>query len=335
MDLLVTGGAGYIGSATARLLQERGHRVTVVDDLSEGHRAAWPGELAVLDLRRRSELRAFLEGRRFDGVLHFAARAYVGESVEQPERYWHANLVPLIHLAEALPGLPFVFSSTCATYGLPRRLPLDEDHPQEPVNPYGATKAACERLLRDRAAAGHGPCALLRYFNACGADPSGAHGEDHRPETHLLPRALQAALGRLPEGDRLVVHGLDWDTPDGSCVRDWIHVLDLAEAHVRALEHLLEGGASGAWNLGTGRGHSVLEILRAVEEAAGAAVPWEAGPRRPGDPPVLVADPTRAARELGWEARHSRLEEIVGSALRWHREHPEGYGPAGRGSPSG
>ncbi|RMH01814.1 MAG: UDP-glucose 4-epimerase GalE, partial [Planctomycetota bacterium] len=261
MRVLVTGGCGYIGSATARFLRRAGHEVAVIDDLSEGHRAAWDGEFVRLDLLDRTALQDWLAGRAFDGLIHFAARAYVGESVEQPVRYWRANVVPVIHLCEALPGVPFVLSSTCATYGEPRTDRLAEDHPQEPVNPYGATKLADERLLRDRAAAGQGAYAALRYFNAAGAEPDGSHGEDHRPETHLVPLAIRAALG---QGPPLTVFGDDWDTPDGTCVRDYIHVADLAEAHLAALERLVGGGAAGAWNLGTGRGVSVREVIAAA-----------------------------------------------------------------------
>lgn len=321
MRILVTGGCGYIGSATARALAAAGHAVTVLDDLSEGHRAAWDGELLELDLLERGPLLEALQGHRYDGLIHFAARAYVGESVQQPLRYWRANLVPLIHLCEGLEGVPIVFSSTCAVFGLPRTAALAEDHPQQPVNPYGATKSAAERLLADRAAAGQGAYAALRYFNAAGAERDGAHGEDHRPETHLIPRAILAALG---EGPALTIFGADWDTPDGTCVRDYVHVDDLADAHARALQRLLAGGAPGAWNLGSGSGHSVRAVLAAVERAVGAPVAWSAGPRRPGDPPRLVADARRAQAELGWSARRD-LDEIVRTALRWRRRHPQGY----------
>ncbi len=322
MKILVTGGCGYIGSATARSLRRAGHEVSVIDDLSEGHRGAWDGETAELDLLDRDALHGWLRGRRFDGLIHFAARAYVGESVQQPVRYWRANLVPVIHLCEALEGVPFVFSSTCATYGEPERERLDEDHPQRPVNPYGATKLAAERLLQDRAAAGQGSYAALRYFNAAGADEDGQHGEDHRPETHLLPLAIQAALG---QAGPLTVFGDDWETPDGTCIRDYIHVDDLASAHLAALERLGAGGSSGAWNLGTGRGASVKEVLAAVEAATGRPVPHALGPRRAGDPARLVADPSRAAAELGWRARWTDVDAIIASAARWHRDRPEGY----------
>ncbi len=320
--ILITGGCGYIGSTTARHLRAHGAEVVVVDDLSEGHRAAWDGEFHLLDLLDRDAVHGLLGGQHFDGLIHFAARAYVGESVSQPVRYWRANVIPVIHLCEALEGVPFVFSSTCATYGDPVRERLDEEHPQQPVNPYGATKLAAERLLRDRLGAGQGAFAALRYFNACGAEPDGSHGEDHRPETHLLPLAIRAALG---QGEPLTVFGDDWDTPDGTCVRDYIHVLDLASAHRAALEHLAAGRPSGAWNLGTGRGVSVREVLDAVGAAVGAPVPHTTGPRRAGDPAALVADPARAAAELGWRAEWTDIGAIVETAVRWHRARPEGY----------
>jgi UDP-glucose-4-epimerase GalE len=324
MRILVTGGCGYIGSTTARHLRREGHEVVVVDDLSEGHRAAWDGAFHALDLRDAAALAAFAaDAGDFDGLIHFAARAYVGESVEQPLRYWRANLVPVLHLCESFPGLPFVFSSTCATYGEPPEgQPLHEDLPLAPVNPYGATKAAAERLLADRAGAGQGSYAALRYFNAAGAEPDGSHGEAHDPENHLIPRAIQAAQG-LNEG--LTVFGSDWDTPDGTCVRDYIHVRDLARAHEAALKHLLAGGDSLAVNLGTGQGASVMEIIRMVEAVSGHAVPWAEGPRRPGDPSSLVADPRAAQATLGWDPVESELEELVRSAWNWHRTHPKGY----------
>lgn len=322
LHILVSGGCGYIGSATARWLRAQGHEVFVLDNLSEGHRAAWDGPFAELELLDREAVADFLAGRRFDGVIHFAARCYVGESVRQPLRYWRANVVPVLNLCEALPGVPFVFSSTCAVYGEPRQERLDETHPQGPINPYGATKQAAERVLADRATAGQGPYAALRYFNAAGAAADGSHGEDHEPETHLIPLAVRAALGQAPP---LTIFGTDWDTPDGTCIRDYIHVEDLAAAHLAALERLRAGRGSGAWNLGTGRGASVREVVDAVAAAVGGPVPVVEGERRAGDPARLVANPALAERELGWRARWTSLQEIVDSAVRWHRQHPEGY----------
>ncbi|MCH2113247.1 MAG: UDP-glucose 4-epimerase GalE, partial [Planctomycetes bacterium] len=317
------GGCGYIGSETARHLARCGHQICVVDNLSEGHRAAWDGEfheLELLDVQQVNSLAT--RPQTFDGIIHFAARAYVGESVEQPLRYWRANLVPVLNLCQAFPGVPFVFSSTCATYGNPETPRIAETHPQEPVNPYGASKLAAERLLLDRMRAGQGACALLRYFNAAGASSQGDHGEHHDPESHLIPLAIQAALHGEPI---LQVFGNDWDTPDGTCVRDYIHVEDLARAHLRALEYLLSGGDSGAWNLGTGRGSSVLEVLDAVEQAVGAKVPHTLTERRAGDSANLVADPSLAAKELEWSAQHHGLLKLVEDAVSWHRNHPMGY----------
>jgi UDP-glucose-4-epimerase GalE len=323
MRILVTGGCGYIGSTTARLLAKSDHEVVVIDDLSEGHRQAWGGALEVLDLRDMAAVQAFAAANPVDGIVHFAARAYVGESVEQPLRYWRANLVPVLNLCEAFEGVPFVFSSTCATYGEPSCSRLDESLPLAPVNPYGATKAAAERLLQDRSDAGHGSFVALRYFNAAGAEEGGLHGEDHAPENHLIPRAVLAALGQLEEG--LEVFGTDWETPDGTCIRDYVHVSDLAEAHVLALDHLFDQQPSTILNLGTGCGYSVLEIIRAVEAATSKPVPWTSAPRRAGDPEELVANPTRAFEVLGWQAEHSALEPLVASAVSWHRQNPNGY----------
>jgi len=324
MRILVTGGCGYIGSTTARHLRRQGHEVVVIDDLSEGHQAAWDGAMHRLDLRDANAVQAFAQSSRdFDGLIHFAARAYVGESVEQPLRYWRANLVPVLNLCEAFPGLPFVFSSTCATYGEPpNEDPLHEQLPLQPVNPYGATKAAAERLLQDRAAADQGSYVALRYFNAAGAEPDGSHGEAHDPENHLIPRAIQAVQGLLPG---LTIFGNDWPTPDGTCVRDYIHVRDLARAHEAALVHLGQGGESVALNLGTGQGASVKQVVQAVEAVSGQTVPCEDGPRRAGDPSYLVANPRAAKEILGWEAQESDLLALVQTAWTWHSQHPQGY----------
>lgn len=323
MRLLIPGGCGYIGSTTARFLRARGHEVLVLDNFSTGHRAAWDGDTLELDLVDGPALATALTSRGpFDGVIHFAARAYVGESVSQPLRYWRQNLLPVLQLCEALSGVPIVFSSTCAVYGQPTVDRLNEDLPCAPVNPYGATKWAAERLLCDRAHAGQGGYAALRYFNAAGAELDGSHGEHHEPEERLIPRAVAAALGLGPE---LPFFGTDWPTPDGSCVRDYVHVLDLAAAHLAALEWLRSGGRSGVWNLGTGRGHSVWEVLAAVERASGRPVPHRIGPRRPGDPAQLVADASRARRDLGWIPAFEDLDAIVQTAVSWFRSHPRGY----------
>jgi UDP-glucose-4-epimerase GalE len=322
MKVLVTGGCGYIGSATARYLRGLGVDVQVIDDLSEGHRQAWDGPLEVLDLLDRDALHGFLKDKTFDGVIHFAARCYVGESVDQPVRYWRANVVPVIHLAEALEGVPFVLSSTCATYGEPKTEYLSEDHSQHPVNPYGATKFADEMLLLARSEAKQGKCALLRYFNAAGAAECGNFGEAHDPETHLIPLAVDAALGKR---DKLTVFGTDWPTPDGTCIRDYIHVDDLAQAHYQALQWMQGGKPSGAWNLGTGNGFSVKEIIDAVEQATGKPVPHDLGPRRAGDPARLIADSRKAREQLGWKPKYENAQAVVDTAVRWHLAHPDGY----------
>jgi UDP-glucose-4-epimerase GalE len=325
MRILVTGGAGYIGSHAVRLFLSRGHDVWVYDNLSAGHRAAVPAErLLVGDLGEGQRLDHALVAHRIEAVVHFAASALVGESVADPARYYQNNLVNSVGLLDALRrhGIGrFVFSSTCATYGVPQRVPITEDEPQKPINPYGNTKLAVERALADYARAYHWGFAALRYFNAAGASPDGTIGEDHDPESHLIPLVLQAVLGRRPA---VTVFGTDYPTPDGTCVRDYIHVEDLAEAHLLALETLAPGKHL-AYNLGTGRGHSVREVIRAAEEVTGKAVPVREGPRRPGDPPVLVAAADKVQRELGWRPRYADLRAIVETAWNWHRTHPRGY----------
>jgi UDP-glucose-4-epimerase GalE len=318
--VLVTGGAGYVGSHAVRALRRAGHDVLVYDSLARGHRwAVGEAALRVGDLRDEARLdAAFAEGP-VDGVLHFAALAYVGESVAHPERYWDANVagsLALLRVMLARGVRRLVFSSSCAVYGVPRAVPVPEDHPLEPVSPYGATKAAVERALADHDRAHGLRSASLRYFNAAGAEPGGALGEAHDPEPHLVPGALEAALGRRGP---LEVFGADYPTPDGTCVRDYVHVSDLADAHVRALEWLVRHDRSGRFNLGTGRGASVREVLAAVEAVTGAPVPVRPGPRRPGDPPALVADPARARAELGWAPARSDLRAIVETAWAWHR----------------
>jgi UDP-glucose-4-epimerase GalE len=327
VKVLVTGGAGYIGSHAVRELREAGHAVAVLDDLSYGHREAVPRDVPLIDgdLADAAALRRGLEGA--DAVIHFAGLLSVAESVRDPASYYRVNVVKGLALLDAMiaSGVRrIVFSSTCAIYGVPVRVPIDETHPQEPINAYGATKRAFERVLLDYARAGLLRAVALRYFNAAGCHPDGSLGEDHHPEVHLIPLAVDAALGR---GDGLWVHGDDYDTPDGTCVRDYVHVQDLARAHVAALS--LEGGEPfQAFNLGTGQGRSVREVVRAVERVTGRPVKVTSGARRPGDPPALVAQPDRARAALGFAARWQDLEAIVETTARWRRDHPQGYGGA-------
>jgi UDP-arabinose 4-epimerase len=306
MQILVAGGAGYIGSHTAKALARAGHQPIVVDNLSHGHREAvrW-GPLLEVDLADREGLRAVFEKYSIAAVVHFAAFIAVGESVREPALYFRNNVANTMNLLDAMREAAvgrIVFSSTAAVYGNPLQPLLTEDHPQQPVSPYGESKRMVESLL-------------AWYGNAYGADPDGETGELHHPETHLIPLAIAAAQGDLPE---LQVFGTDYDTPDGTAIRDYIHVVDLAAAHVRALERLAQGAPSGAFNLGTGRGHSVREVITAVEQCGQRKVPLKLAPRREGDAPVLVADPSRALRELDWTPRHSSLGEIVASAWEWY-----------------
>ncbi|MES2135461.1 MAG: UDP-glucose 4-epimerase GalE [Pseudomonadota bacterium] len=319
--VLVTGGAGYIGSHACIALARAGYQPIVVDNLVYGHEWAvkW-GPLERGDVADRAFLDAVIARHAPVAVMHFAAFTYVGESVSDPGKYYRNNVAGSLTLLEAMRdhGIgAIVFSSTCATYGTPECVPIPETAPQNPINSYGASKLMVERMLRDFDTA-HGLRSVsLRYFNAAGADPGGETGELHEPETHLIPLALDAACGL---GPGLTVFGDDYDTPDGTCIRDYIHVSDLAEAHVLALGRLLEGGGSDAFNLGTGNGASVLEILAAIDRVTGRAVPYTVGPRREGDPPALVSQGTKAMRELGWEPRLSDLDTIVGTAWKWHQK---------------
>jgi UDP-glucose-4-epimerase GalE len=325
VKVLVTGGAGYIGSHAVRELRDAGHAVTVLDDLSYGHREAVPRDVPLIDadLADATALRRGLEGA--DAVIHFAGLLSVAESVRDPASYYRVNVVKGLALLDAMTAAGvrrIVFSSTCAVYGVPLRVPIDEDHPQDPINSYGATKRAFERALFDFGRAGLLRAVALRYFNAAGCHPDGSLGEDHDPEVHLIPLAVDAALGR---GAGLTIHGEDYETPDGTCIRDYIHVQDLARAHVAALS--LEGGEPfQAFNLGTGRGRSVREVVTAVERVTGRPVKVTTGPRRPGDPPALVARPDRVRAALGFAPQWHDLEAIVETAARWRRDHPQGYG---------
>ncbi len=318
--VLVTGGAGYIGSHVVRQLGEAGHEVVVVDDLSTGHpQAVLHGELVVADSGDEARMRALLEGRGVEAVMHFAARTVVPDSVADPLGYYLANTCKTRSLlaACAAAGVPaFLFSSTAAVYGLPPGGRAAEDSPTRPINPYGASKLMSERMLQDLAAAGGPRYGILRYFNVAGADPEGRIGQATPRATHLIKVACEAAVGRR---EAVEIYGTDYDTPDGTCIRDYIHVEDLARAHLLALEHLLAGGEPFVLNCGYGQGHSVREVLEAVERVHGRPLPLREAARRPGDPPVLVAEAERIRRTLGWEPRHEALEAIVASALAWER----------------
>ncbi|MUV15716.1 UDP-glucose 4-epimerase GalE [Noviluteimonas gilva] len=323
MHILVCGGAGYIGSHMARWLALRDHRVTVLDNLSTGHREAvqW-GELVEADLLDRASLDRAFEGRRFDAVMHFCARSLVGESVQDPYAYYAANVSGTLHLLETMRrhGVDrLVFSSTAAVFGHPNSARIDEDHPKQPINPYGASKLMVERILADAAGAYGLRSVALRYFNAAGASPQATIGESHSPETHLIPNVLRAALGT---GPALKVFGEDYATPDGTCVRDYVHVDDLAEAHLRALDYLDANAGAHAFNLGNGQGFSVREVIAAAEAVSGRKIPFSIEPRRAGDPAVLVAASDKARAALGWVPAYDRLEPILETALRWHRAQP-------------
>jgi UDP-glucose-4-epimerase GalE len=316
--ILVTGGAGYVGSHACKALAAAGYTPVTYDNLGRGHRelVRW-GPLEVGDLADRARLDEVFARHRPEAVMHFAAFAYVGESVQDPALYYRNNVGGTLELVEATrrAGVDsFVFSSTCSTYGVPERMPIDEDTPQRPINPYGATKLAIERMLADYAGAYGLRSASLRYFNAAGCDPDGETGELHEPETHVIPRVLMAATGQI---EHVEVYGTDYPTPDGTCLRDYIHVADLAQGHVQALDYLKRGGATVAVNLGTGRGFSVREVIAAAEQVTGRRIPVREAPRRPGDPPVLVADPTRARARLGFAPRYTELAPIVATAWRW------------------
>jgi UDP-glucose-4-epimerase GalE len=323
--ILVVGGAGYIGSHTVKELRQAGHEPMVFDNFSAGHWQAVAGcEVFAGDLADQEAIRRCLEKWQPEAVVHFAASIFVGESVRAPAKYYRNNAAGSLNLIETLVegGVQrIVFSSTCAVYGEPRFLPLTEDHPLVPANPYGHSKRFVEQMLADFRRAYGLNSVCLRYFNAAGADPDGELGEDHHPETHLIPLVLRGALGAEP----LKVFGGDYDTPDGTCTRDYIHVQDLARAHVRAVERLAEGWEGEPLNLGCGREYSVKEVIRAAERATGRAIPYQVEPRRPGDVPRLVADNARAEAALGWRPEWTDLEEIVGSAWRWMQVHPRGY----------
>lgn len=325
MRVLVTGGAGYVGSHAAKALVASGHDVLIVDSLAEGHRAA-VGDMRFeqADLLDRPRIAELLTRHKIDAVMHFAAFAYVGVSVREPAVYYHNNVVGSLSLLDAMRDAGvnrIVFSSSCATYGIPQRVPITEDHPQNPISPYGFTKFVIERALADYSHAYGLGYAALRYFNASGAAADGSIGEDHDPETHLIPLILQVALGQR---EHVEIFGNDYPTPDGTCIRDYIHVDDLATAHVAALEKL-QPGMQLKLNLGTGHGASVQEVVDMCREVTGRPIATRMVARREGDPPELVADASAAKRELGWQARYS-MREVIESAWAWHSRHPRGFG---------
>ena len=319
MEILVTGGAGYIGSHMVRMLDELGHAVVTFDDLSAGFRdAVLGGEFVQGSLHDKAALSALFGAHQFDAVVHFAGSIAVGESVREPAKYYQNNLTGTLNLLDEMRAHgvdKLVFSSTAAIFGVPQYVPIDEAHPQVPINPYGMTKWVTERILSDYDAAYGMRSVALRYFNAAGAAPDAALGERHNPETHLIPLALRAAKGVLPE---LTVFGTDYDTPDGTCIRDYIHIVDLCDAHVLALQHLTSGGGeSRAYNLGNGQGYSVKEVIQVAERVSGKKVPVQYGPRRAGDPPRLVADASKIRQDWGWTPRFGGLEQIIAHAWKW------------------
>jgi len=328
MNILVVGGAGYIGSHCVKQIQAAGHRPVVLDNLVFGHRQAVASDVPFYEVNLGDEAAVvpILKKESIDVVMHFAAYAYVGESVQDPIKYYLNNVAATMHLLNAMrtAGVnKFIFSSTCATFGVPETLPLVETLPQSPINPYGQTKLDVEKALISLAKAEDFRFAAFRYFNAAGAAADGSIGEDHHPETHLIPLAIDAALGRRPG---LRIFGDDYPTPDGTCLRDYIHVDDLSRAHIAAFEKLETANAAHFYNLGVGKPYSVKEVIDAVEKVGGKAVPHEMAPRRAGDPPSLYADSAKAKNELGWVVKYDTLESIVETAWKWHVDHPNGFG---------
>jgi UDP-glucose 4-epimerase len=325
MKILVIGGAGYVGSHTVRCLARNGHEVYVYDNLSKGHlQSVKEAELIEGELADRANLIRVFAEKNIEAVMHFAAFALVGESVAQPAIYYQNNVSATLELLEAMRATEvrkIVFSSTTATYGQPERIPIAETTPQIPINPYGFTKLVIEHALTDYAAAYGFGCAALRYFNAAGASPEGDIGEDHDPESHLIPIVLQTALGQR---EKIGVFGDDYPTPDGTCIRDYIHVDDLADAHLKALD-LLRPSTNLQLNLGTGAGHSVRAVIEACRKVTGHPIPLSIEARRPGDPAELVADSSLAQNILNWKPRYTDIESIVETAWNWHRSHPRGY----------
>lgn len=328
MNVLVVGGAGYIGSHCVRQLIAAGHRPVVLDNLVFGHRPAVASTVAFYDVNLGDEAAVgkILVDEKIDVVMHFAAFAYVGESVNDPLKYYFNNVVGTLQLLRTMlaKGVKkFVFSSTCATYGVPTKMPIVETMPQAPINPYGQTKLDIENALKALAHAHGLSFAAFRYFNAAGASEDGSIGEDHNPETHLIPLAIDAAVGKRPA---LQIFGTDYPTPDGTCLRDYVHVDDLSRAHIAVFEKLSAPGTALFYNLGTGKPTSVREVIRAVEKVTGKKVPYVEAPRRAGDPPALYADSSKAVNELGWKIKFPEIEATVATAWKWHSSHPNGYG---------
>lgn len=322
--ILVTGGAGYIGSHAVLALQQAGYEVVILDNLVYGHRdlveTVLQAKLIEGDTNDRPLLDQLFATYDIAAVMHFAAYAYVGESVSDPAKYYRNNVIGTLTLLEAMLAAnlkKFVFSSTCATYGVPKVVPIPEDHPQAPINPYGATKLMVERILADFDVAHQFKSVCFRYFNAAGADPEGRLGEDHEPETHLIPLVLQAALGKR---DSISVFGTDYPTPDGTCIRDYIHVTDLASAHVLGVEYLLKGGDSQLFNLGNGSGFSVKEVIETAQQVTGRKITVVEQDRRPGDPPALTGSSEKARTVLGWQPQYADLKEIIQHAWNWHQK---------------
>ncbi|MDJ0795839.1 MAG: UDP-glucose 4-epimerase GalE [Calothrix sp. MO_167.B12] len=322
--ILVTGGAGYIGSHTVLALKQAGYEVIVLDNLVYGHQdlveKVLQVELIVGDISDRSLLDNLFQTRNITAVMHFSAYAYVGESVQEPAKYYNNNVVATLNLLEAMQAArinKFVFSSTCATYGVPDVVPITEDHPQNPINPYGASKLMVERILADFDVAYNLKSVRFRYFNAAGADPEGRLGEDHTPETHLIPLVIFTALGKR---ESISIFGNDYPTPDGTCIRDYIHVTDLADAHILGLEYLLKGGDSEVFNLGNGYGFSVKKVIETTKQVTGKDIKIVECDRRPGDPPVLIGSAEKATNILGWQPQYSSLEDIIAHAWQWHQK---------------
>ena len=327
MNVLVVGGAGYIGSHCLRQLLAAGHRPVVLDNLVYGHRGAVPSSIPLYEFDLGDEVRVkeLLVKEKIELVMHFAAYCYVGESVTNPLKYYFNNLDAPLHLLNAMLDVgvkKFVFSSTCATYGTPATLPIVETLPQAPINPYGQTKLDVENLLKALAHANGLSFAAFRYFNAAGAAEDGSIGEDHDPETHLIPVAIDVATGKRPS---LQLFGTDYPTPDGTCLRDYVHVDDLSRAHIAAFDKLAKPGTQLFYNLGTGNPTSNRQVIQAVEKAVGKKVTVIESPRRPGDPAALYADSSKAQKELGWKVKFPDIDSIVATAWKWHQSHPSGY----------